>query len=135
MVDWYCDHVLRSEGVATKNFHDSLQTLVVCGSSWFNHHIVVDIAQRLPEITTAALIACCPIDYASFCQKLPVQMLNISINGINQALVSDAQRRGLKVWVYTVDNPEQIQQCLQYQVDGIFTNFPHRSRQVLSAFK
>ena len=110
----------------------SYQQIIV---SAFNHHIVVDIAQRLPEITTAALIACCPIDYASFCQKLPVQMLNISINGINQALVSDAQRRGLKVWVYTVDNPEQIQQCLQYQVDGIFTNFPLRSRQALSASK
>ncbi|MGB1263863.1 MAG: glycerophosphodiester phosphodiesterase [Cognaticolwellia sp.] len=103
--------------------------------SAFNHHILIDISQRLPEITTAALIACCPVDYAAFCQKLPVEMLNISINCINQALVSDAQRRGLKVWVFTVDNPAQIQQCFQYQVDGIFTNFPKRSRQVMSALK
>lgn len=103
--------------------------------SAFNHHALVYLAEHLPEITTAALIACCPFDYAKFCQKLKVKMLNLSIECINPEIINDAHQRGLKVWVYTVDNPEQIKQCIKYQVDGIFTNFPERSRQVVQLCK
>ena len=103
--------------------------------SAFNHHALVYLAEHSPEITTAALIACCPFDYAKFCQKLKVKMLNLSIACINPEIINDAHRRGLKVWVYTVDNPEQIKQCIKYQVDGIFTNFPKRSRQAIKFFK
>jgi len=103
--------------------------------SSFNHHALVNLAEHLPKITTAALIACCPIDYAKFCQKLKVKMLNLSIECINREIIADAHRRGLKVWVYTVDNAAQIKQCLDYQVDGIFTNFPQRSRQTILSFQ
>lgn len=99
--------------------------------SAFNHHALIYLAEHLPEIVTAALIACCPVDYAKFCQKLNVSMLNLSIECINPEIVEDAHRRGLKVWVYTVDNLEQIKQCINYQVDGIFTNFPERTRQTI----
>ncbi len=59
-------------------------------------------------------------------------MLNLSIECLNPEIVNDAHRRGLKVWVYTVDNPEQIKQVLQYQVDGIFTNFPQHTHFISS---
>lgn len=103
--------------------------------SSFNHHALVNVAEYLPKITTAALIACCPIDYAKFCQKLKVKMLNLSVECINREIIDDAHRRGLKVWVYTVDSLAQIKQCLDYQVDGIFTNFPQRSRQIILSLK
>ena len=114
---------------------NNLITLEQIIISAFNHHALVYLAEHLPEITTAALIACCPFDYAKFCQKLKVKMLNLSIECINPEIINDAHQRGLKVWVYTVDNPEQIKQCIKYQVDGIFTNFPERSRQVVQLFK
>jgi len=106
----------------------SYQKIII---SSFNHHALRPVAERLPEISTAALIACCPLDYAEFCQPLKVKMLNLSIDCLNPEIINDAHRRGLRVWVYTVDHPEQIQQCLHYQVDGIFTNFPKQSRQTL----
>lgn len=100
--------------------------------SSFNHHALLLVAEHLPEITTAALIACCPITYAEFCKKLNVKMLNLSIECLNPEIVDDAHLRGLQVWVYTVDNVVQIKQCLAYQVDGIFTNFPQRTREIIS---
>ena len=103
--------------------------------SSFNHHTLAYLTTHLPKITTAALIACCPFDYAKFCIKLKVKMLNLAVDCLNAEIVNDAHRRGLKVWVYTVDNPEQIKQCLQYQVDGIFTNFPQRTRHFISSIK
>jgi len=108
----------------------TFQQLVI---SSFNHHALAYVANYLPEITTAALIACCPINYAEFCQQLKVSMVNLSIECLNPEIINDAHRRGLKVWVYTVDHPDQIKQCLDFQVDGIFTNFPLRSRQIISA--
>ncbi len=71
--------------------------------SSFNHHALLLVAEHLPEITTAALIACCPITYAEFCKKLNVKMLNLSIECLNPEIVNDAHLRGLQVWVYTVD--------------------------------
>ncbi|ASP48018.1 glycerophosphodiester phosphodiesterase [Cognaticolwellia beringensis] len=108
----------------------TFQQLVI---SSFNHHALVYVANHFPEMTTAALIACCPINYAEFCQQLKVNMLNLSIECMNPEIIKDAHRRGLKVWVYTVDHPDQIKQCLDFQVDGIFTNFPLRTRQTISA--
>lgn len=103
--------------------------------SSFNHHALIYTKKYLPAVATAALIVCCPVDYAEFCKKLDVKMLNLAIDFISPEIINDAHSKGLQVWVYTVDNPAQIQQCLQYQVDGIFTNFPARSRQIVSSLK
>ena len=101
--------------------------------SSFNHHAILLVAEYIPEVSTAALIASCPIDYAEFCKKLNVKMLNLSIDCLNSEIINDAHLKGLQVWVYTVDY-NQIKQCLDYQVDGIFTNFLDRTRQIMLAF-
>jgi glycerophosphoryl diester phosphodiesterase len=99
--------------------------------SSFNHHALLLCSTMLPNINTAALIACCPVDYAKFCQALKVGQLNLAIDFLTQEIVTDAHNRGLEVWVYTVDSIEEIQQCLSYGVNGIFTNFPQHSRKLL----
>lgn len=101
--------------------------------SSFNHHALIPIAEHLPELRTAALIACCPLNYAEFCQPLKATQLNLATDCLNQEIIEDAHRRGLEVWVYTVDNTAEIKQCLTYGVDGIFTNFPKRTRELISA--
>lgn len=99
--------------------------------SAFNHHALVHTSQLLPKVNIAALIASCPLQYAQFCDALDVATLNLSIDCLNKEIVADAHQRGLKVWVYTVDDEGDIQQCLLYGVDGIFTNFPKRSRNLI----
>ncbi len=117
---------------AQKNKVITQQQLII---SSFNHHALMLVAEYLPKVTTAALIASCPIGYAEFCQQIKVKLLNLSIECINREIIHDAHRRGLQVWVYTVDHPEQIKLCLDYQVDAIFTNFPMRSRQTVLTLK
>ena len=103
--------------------------------SSFNHSALISVATLLPDVQTAALIACCPVDYAKFCQALNVSQLNLSIDCLNQEIVADAHSRGLKVWVYTVDGIDDIKLCKEYGVDAIFTNFPQYSNQRLLALK
>ena len=45
---------------------------------------------------------------------------------VNSAFVDDAHSRGLKVFVYTVNHPDDIQKMHDLGVDGVFTNYPDR---------
>lgn len=101
--------------------------------SSFNHQAIKFAEQFMPDVKRAALIACSPLNYADFCQELSISYLNVSINCLNQELVTHAQSKKLQVWVYTVDHPDEIARCQSYQVDGIFTNYPRLSQQNVSA--
>lgn len=103
--------------------------------SSFNHHLLSEIKQVRPELKLGALTASMPVDYASFAQKLQAYSVNCDVSFINQAFVNDAKARGLRVYVYTVDHADDIRRLQQYGVDGIFTNYPAGSRQVLAAVK
>jgi len=45
---------------------------------------------------------------------------------VKPALVEEAHRRGLKVFVYTVNEADDIQRMRDFGVDGIFCNYPDR---------
>ena len=45
---------------------------------------------------------------------------------INQDLVDDAHKRGMKVFVYTLNEREEIEEIKSLGIDGIFSDFPDR---------
>lgn len=101
--------------------------------SSFNHHLLAELKQQQPALKLGALTASLPLDYAAFAQKLQAHSVNCDVSFINQAFVADARARGLKVYVYTVDQADDIARMQLYGVDGIFSNYPAKSRQQLSA--
>ena len=50
----------------------------------------------------------------------------MSLEFINQEFIEDAHKRGLKVYVYTVNDDDDIQRMKDLGVDGIFSNYPER---------
>jgi len=50
---------------------------------------------------------------------------------VDESIVVSARERGLKVVVWTVDEPERITQLADWAVDGIITNRPGLARSVL----
>jgi len=50
---------------------------------------------------------------------------------IDQAKVKDAQAMGLKVVVWTVNELQDIEQMLDWKVDGIITDYPDRARTIM----
>lgn len=99
--------------------------------SSFNHHVLQKARNLIPEINLGALSASCPVNYATFAKELSATSVNLAIDCINQDMIDHAHSQGLFVWVYTVNTPEDIKWCMSLGVDGIFTDFPKQSRQVI----
>jgi len=120
-------HTHLSHAVKSNNF--TSQQLII---SSFNHQVLLLCKQQMPQYTTAALFGHSPLDLALCTKELKCHYLNIDFDSISKELIADAHQRGLAVWVYTVDRVEDIQHCFDHKIDGIFTNFPLRSRRLLN---
>ncbi|KHO53083.1 MAG: Glycerophosphoryl diester phosphodiesterase, partial [archaeon GW2011_AR13] len=57
---------------------------------------------------------------------LNVDSVNLCFEFINQEFVDDAHNRNLKVYVWTVNDSDDIERMKTFGVDGIFSNFPDR---------
>ena len=96
----------------------------------------IQIAKSLqPEIRTGALIEKIPRGLAEFAEKLGAWSVNPSKRCVTAKLVADAHRRGLKVFVYTINRPAEIAAMSKLGVDGVFTDFPERVGNFLRAHK
>ncbi|MET1256182.1 glycerophosphodiester phosphodiesterase [Aliikangiella maris] len=95
--------------------------------SSFNHHLLNEFKLKHPDWQIGALTASLPLEYAMFAEKLSAYSVHIDVDFVNQTFVDDAHARGLKVFVYTVDDEDDIEDLLHMGVDGIFSNFPTRS--------
>ncbi len=100
--------------------------------SSFNHRLLHKIHQQRPELAIGALTACYPLEYALFAEKLNAYSVHLDVNFISKHFVHDAHQRGLKVFVYTVDELADINTMKALGVDGIFSNFPTRTKSHLA---
>lgn len=92
--------------------------------SSFDHPQLNCLQQHLPEVKRGVLIAGIPMSYAACCDELGAYSFHPNINCMDQALVDDAKRRGLKVWVYTVNETDDMELLSKMGVDGVFTDYP-----------
>jgi glycerophosphoryl diester phosphodiesterase len=59
-------------------------------------------------------------------QQFNAFSINISSKSVAQELVERSHDAGLKVYVYTVNDPAEIARMLTLNIDGVFTNYPDR---------
>lgn len=67
-----------------------------------------------------------PKNYFDVTAELGAWALNLDLALAKPKLVNDAHERGLKVFVYTVNEIGDIKRMMEIGVDGVFTNFPDR---------
>ena len=94
--------------------------------SSFNHRELLNAKRLDPNVLTGALIVGLPIDNAAFAEKLGCYSVHLCIDFIDEVFVEDAHKRGLKVFVFTVNEPEDIARMELLGVDGVFTDYPER---------
>ena len=94
--------------------------------SSFNHYELLDFKQLTSEAKIGAIIAGIPIGYAECAAKVDAYSIHASKEFVNQALIDDAHKRNMKVFVYTPNAAEDIELMRSMGVDGIFSDYPDR---------
>lgn len=80
-----------------------------------------------PTIPTAVLLCGVPLDLAACATEIGAVAINLAADFVDAELVADARSRGLKVYVYTVNYQDDIEQLRGFGIDGVFTDYPERA--------
>jgi len=112
--------------------HQQLTTFVQEHQLTFEHYIVSSFDHQqlfqslksMPQVRRAVLIEGIPLDYAQCCEPLHAYAFNTHLSFITAELFADAHKRGLKNWVYTVNNEDDWRWLESMGVDGMFTDKP-----------
>jgi glycerophosphoryl diester phosphodiesterase len=88
---------------------------------------ICEVKRLCPEIRIGALIAKSPRDLAKFAEDLGAWSLHAGKNCVTPKLVADAHQRGLKMFVFTINQPVEIARVKTLGVDGVFSDFPERA--------
>lgn len=94
--------------------------------SSFNHIELLKFKKLVPQVKTGALLEGIPVRLASFAQDCKAQAIGVFKDYVTQEYVNDAHKKKLKVYVFTVNEPDEIERIKKLGVDGIFSNFPDR---------
>lgn len=86
-----------------------------------------EFKRRLPQIPIAVLLCGVPLDLAACASELGAAAVNLASDFVDADLVNDAHARGLKVYVYTVNYADDIEQLRAQGIDGVFTDYPERA--------
>ena len=98
--------------------------------SSFDHHELFAFHKLLPEVKTGALLEGIPLHYASFAEEVEATHAVLYCQTVNKKFVEDAHRRGILVFVYTVNDPLDMALLQAMGVDGIITNYPDRCKEL-----
>jgi glycerophosphoryl diester phosphodiesterase len=94
--------------------------------SSFDHTRLQEVGQLCPQIRLGVLTVKAPRDLTPLMEDLRAWSLHAGKDYVTPGLVEDAHRLGLKLLVFTVNEPEEIAAMRALGVDGVFSDFPER---------
>ena len=91
--------------------------------SSFDHH---EVALMDPDWNRAALFEEASSEYVDRALALHAVSINLDRQLVTESAVAKAHSAGLKVYVFTVNTPTDLEQMKALAVDGVFCDFPDR---------
>jgi glycerophosphoryl diester phosphodiesterase len=92
----------------------------------FLHAELLAVKRLAPGAPTMALLDSVPVHPTAFARDAAVSHVGIGIDCVSAEFVSALHREGLRVFVYTVNEPSDIMWVRSLGVDGIISDFPER---------
>ena len=92
----------------------------------FFHEELLTVRNMMKNALTLALIEDAPIHSTAFATNAQATHAGLALNVVTPSLVQALQGQGIRVFVYTVDDPTDIARMKRLGVDGIISNFPDR---------
>ncbi len=94
--------------------------------SSFKQKLLKEFNKLNPKVKIGILIEKIPRVFAEITGKIKVYSINLSLKFVNKKFVEDAHKRNLKVFVFNVNEFDDIKKMKKLGVDGIFSNYPDR---------
>lgn len=103
-----------------------LYRLDYCGVliSSFDRRELIKARSLDPDIPIGVLVRGIPRDDAEFAENLGAVSIHAGLRYVHRAFIDDAHRRGLRVFVYTVNQSDDLKRLRAMGVDGVFTDYP-----------
>ena len=100
--------------------------------SSFNHDSLKMLKDMKNDIKIAPLLYARlhkPWEYAI---NLDAEYLHLYYKLVNKDIIDKCHQHGIKINVFTVDDKYDLNKMIEYNVDGIITNYPVRARNLLT---
>jgi glycerophosphoryl diester phosphodiesterase len=94
----------------------------------FDHRLVHRLGEKRPLLHRGVLSASYPMHPVRCLEDADAGILWQHGNHVDAALVSSIHDAGMAVYVWTVDEPEEMRRFLALGVDGLVTNLPDLAR-------
>lgn len=92
--------------------------------SSFDHRQLYQCLQRIPEVRRGVLMQGIPLDLAACAEPLKAYSMHLNLDFVDAELIADGRRRGLRNYVFTVNNIADLQLVAAMGADGVFTDEP-----------
>lgn len=88
-------------------------------------HMQLDAIKKInPSLIIAALIYGIPIAIENYLAQLKPEIVCLDIEFITQEMIENIHQYKIPVYVFTVNDKEDMQKCIAWNVDGIITDDP-----------
>lgn len=94
--------------------------------SSFDQDELLAFKKKAPEIPLGLLTYGYPLNCIEIAKRLGAYSVHLHIDSVRSSRIQDLHGAGLKVFVYTVNDPADIRSLKGLGVDGIFSDFPDR---------
>jgi glycerophosphoryl diester phosphodiesterase len=124
---------IKSDGAGERlarslgNYHRNVSLMI----SSFKEAEVRAVRAALPGLR-------CALIYDTFSPRLAAgyrlqgyTMISLRKNTVTQPLVKACHQQGLQVFVWTVNEEDEMKRCIDWEVDGIYTNKPQFLKELL----
>ncbi len=99
--------------------------------SSFNHDYLLKVKSLAPEIKTGALVEHGDSDPLRLINRLQAQAYNPKFGQVTPEEIRRLRENGIDVYVYTVNDPDDMKFLIDSQVSGLFTDFPQTMVDIL----
>ena len=92
--------------------------------SSFLRHELKKLYHLNPEIKIGVLVEKFPFGFFKLAKKIKAVSIHFHEKLARPWLIKKTKKKGLKIFVYTLNNPEKIKKMKSLGIDGIFSNYP-----------
>lgn len=92
--------------------------------SSFDQRQLYECLQLIPDVRRGVLMEGIPLNLAASTEPLKAYSMHLDLNFVDAELIADGKRRGLRNYVFTVNNIADLQLVAAMGADGVFTDEP-----------